>query len=199
MEYEHSLHLLSYDYQAGSDKDSTRLSSSPPPPVDSPVHPRSTCKPPPPNKAASFVWSQVTPIRGLLPQGYTQIPLPLSLSVALSPSPSPFLWLSHPLCDIPSGCCSFTAKFLLPRLLNQKAFRRVTTQAGPHARPLPTSCPACRWAPAPLRGPVITMMCHALVPGFGRGQRSCCGGSLRPVSRCGRCSCWCRFRVRGAQ
>ena len=28
---------------------------------------------------------------------------------------------------------------------------------------------------------------------------ACCVGSLRSVSRCGRCSCWCRFRVRGAQ
>ena len=28
---------------------------------------------------------------------------------------------------------------------------------------------------------------------------ACCVGSLRSVSRCGRCSCWCRFRARGAQ
>ena len=28
---------------------------------------------------------------------------------------------------------------------------------------------------------------------------ACCVGSLRSVGRCGRCSCWCRFRVRGAQ
>ena len=28
---------------------------------------------------------------------------------------------------------------------------------------------------------------------------ACCVGSLRSVSRCGRCSCWCRFRVRAAQ
>ena len=27
---------------------------------------------------------------------------------------------------------------------------------------------------------------------------ACCVGSLRSVGRCGRCSCWCRFRVRGA-
>ena len=49
---------------------------------------------------------------------------------------------SPPLCDIPSGCCSFT-------------------------------------------GPVLPF--------------ACCVGSLRSVGRCGRCSCWCRFRVRGAQ
>ena len=28
---------------------------------------------------------------------------------------------------------------------------------------------------------------------------ACCVGSLRSVGRCGRCSCWCRFRVHGAQ
>ena len=28
---------------------------------------------------------------------------------------------------------------------------------------------------------------------------ACCVGSLLSVGRCGRCSCWCRFRVRGAQ
>ena len=27
---------------------------------------------------------------------------------------------------------------------------------------------------------------------------ACCVGSLRSVGRCGRCSCWCRCRVRGA-
>ena len=27
---------------------------------------------------------------------------------------------------------------------------------------------------------------------------ACCVGALRSVGRCGRCSCWCRFRVRGA-
>ena len=28
---------------------------------------------------------------------------------------------------------------------------------------------------------------------------ACCVGSLRSVGRCGRCSCWCRFRIHGAQ
>ena len=52
-----------------------------------------------------------------------------------------------PLCDIPSGCCSFTGPWtVLPVLLF-----------------------------------------------------ACCVGSLRSDGRCGRCSCWCRFRVRGAQ
>ena len=51
-----------------------------------------------------------------------------------------------PLCDIPSGCCSFTG---------------------------------------PGQSPVLPF--------------ACCVGSLCSVGRCGRCSCWCRFRVRGAQ
>ena len=43
-----------------------------------------------------------------------------------------------------------------------------------------------------------------VVPLRGPGQSpvrpfACCVGSLRSVGRCGRCSCWCRFRVRGAQ
>ena len=28
---------------------------------------------------------------------------------------------------------------------------------------------------------------------------ACCVGLLLSVGRCSRCSCWCRFRVRGAQ
>ena len=54
----------------------------------------------------------------------------------------------------------------------------------------------------------------AVLPGFrfcetwasvqGPGQSpvrpfACCVGSLRSVSCCGRCSCWCRFRFNGAQ
>ena len=42
------------------------------------------------------------------------------------------------------------------------------------------------------------------VPLRGPGQSpilpfACCVGSLLSVGRCGWCSCWCRFRVRGAQ
>ena len=45
---------------------------------------------------------------------------------------------------------------------------------------------------------------RVVVPLRGPGQSpalpfACCVGSLRSVGRCGRCSCWCRFRVRGAQ
>ena len=43
-----------------------------------------------------------------------------------------------------------------------------------------------------------------VVPLRGPGQSpvlpfACCIGSLLSVGRCGRCCCWCRFRVRGAQ
>ena len=42
---------------------------------------------------------------------------------------------------------------------------------------------------APLRGPGQSPVLPS----------ACCVGSLRSVGRCGQCSCWCRFRVRGAQ
>ena len=40
------------------------------------------------------------------------------------------------------------------------------------------------------------------LPGPGQSPvppSACCVGSLRSVGRCGRCSCWCRICVRGAQ
>ena len=51
--------------------------------------------------------------------------------------------------------------------------------------------------------PCVTFR-RVVVPLRGPGQSpvlpfACCVGSLRSVGRCGRCSCWCRFRVRGAQ
>ena len=46
-----------------------------------------------------------------------------------------------------------------------------------------------RWVFVPLRGPG-----QSPVRPF-----ACCVGALRSVGRCGRCSCWCCFRVRGAQ
>ena len=49
-------------------------------------------------------------------------------------------------------------------------------------------CVTFRRVVAPLRGPG-----QSPVLPF-----ACCVGSLRSVGRCGRCSCWCRFRVRGA-
>ena len=58
---------------------------------------------------------------------------------------------------------------------------------GNHAPPPP--CVTFRLVVAPLRGlgqsPVLPL--------------ACCVGLLLSVGRCGRCSCWCRFRVRGAQ
>ena len=54
----------------------------------------------------------------------------------------------------------------------------------PLARP---PCVTFRLVVAPLRGPG-----RSPVLPF-----ACCVGSLLSVGRCGRCSCWCRFRVRG--
>ena len=50
-------------------------------------------------------------------------------------------------------------------------------------------CVTLRWVPVSLRGPG-----QSPVLPF-----TCCVGSLRSVGRCGLCSCWCRFRVGGAQ
>ena len=52
-----------------------------------------------------------------------------------------------------------------------------------------TPCVTFRRVVAPLRGPG-----QSPVLPF-----ACCVGSLLSVGRCGRCSCWCRFRVHGAQ
>ena len=52
-----------------------------------------------------------------------------------------------------------------------------------------TPCVTFRLVVAPLRGPG-----RSPVLPF-----ACCVGSLLSVGRCGQCSCWCRFRVRGAQ
>ena len=53
----------------------------------------------------------------------------------------------------------------------------------------PSPCVTFRLVVAPLQGPG-----QSPVLPF-----ACCVGLLLSVARCGRCSCWCRFRVRGAQ
>ena len=58
----------------------------------------------------------------------------------------------------------------------------------PDASAAPASCVTFRRVVVPLRGPG-----QSPVLPF-----ACCVGSLLSVGRCGRCSCWCRFRVRGA-
>ena len=67
------------------------------------------------------------------------------------------------------------------------------TASAAHSLPDPTTppppCVTFRLVVAPLRGPGQS-------PGL---PSACCIGSLRSVGRCGRCSCWCRFRVRRAQ
>ena len=59
-------------------------------------------------------------------------------------------------------------------------------------------------APPPPPPPPRATFRLVVAPLRGPGQSpvlpfACCVGSLRSVGRCGRCSCWCRFRVRGAQ
>ena len=57
--------------------------------------------------------------------------------------------------------------------------------------------------PPPSWTPCVTLRL-VVAPLRGRGQSpvlpfACCVGLLLSVGRCGRCSCWCCFRVRGAQ
>ena len=58
--------------------------------------------------------------------------------------------------------------------------------------------------PPPCTPPPRVTFRLVVAPLRGPGQSpvlpfACCVGSLRSVSRCGRCSCRCRFRIRGAQ
>ena len=62
-------------------------------------------------------------------------------------------------------------------------------QPPPPPPPPPPPCVTVRRVVVSLRGPG-----QSPVLPF-----ACCVGSLRSVGHCGRCSCWCRFRVRGAQ
>ena len=60
------------------------------------------------------------------------------------------------------------------------------------------------WAPRDAYPPPCVTFRLVVAPLQGPGQSpvlpfACCVGSLRSVGRCGRCSCWRRFRVRGAQ
>ena len=64
--------------------------------------------------------------------------------------------------------------------------------------------PGRRWGPTGVDHLwILRTFCVVIAPLRGPGQSpvrpfACCVGSLRSVGRCGRCSCWCRFRVRGA-
>ena len=59
------------------------------------------------------------------------------------------------------------------------------------------------WVRTPLSPPLCGTFRRVVVSLRGPGQSpirpfACCVGSLCSVGRCSRCSCWCRFRVRGA-
>ena len=108
------------------------------------------------------------------------------------PDPDPGCWEPRPLrpenCDCknlfyPTSCVLKTISATLGSL------RSVCWGTwDPSPRP-PPPCVTFRLVVAPLRGPG-----QSPVLPF-----ACCVGSLLSVGRCGRCSCWCRFRVRGAQ
>ena len=89
-----------------------------------------------------------------------------------SPSPSP----------IPSLPLNVT-----PTLMLSLTPTLTVTPVAPHADPSP--CVTFRLVVVSLRGPGRSPVLPS----------ACCVGSLLSFGRCGRCSCWCRFRVRGAQ
>ena len=87
-----------------------------------------------------------------------------------------------------------------PRAIWMAGHRGIAEQAD--LRAWAQCCGAYRPSAAP-PPPRVTVR-PVVVPLRGPGQSpalpfACCVGSLRSVGRCGRCSCWCRFRVRGAQ
>ena len=74
---------------------------------------------------------------------------------------------------------------------------------GPRARLPHSNRGAGHWGWRTPPPPRVTLR-RVVVSLRGPGQSpalpfACCVGSLRSVGRCGRCSCRCRFRVRGAQ
>ena len=69
--------------------------------------------------------------------------------------------------------------------------------------PLPLGLSLSPLPPPPIAPPGVTFR-RVVVSLRGPGQSpvlpfACCVGLLSSVGRCGRCSCWCCFRVRGAQ
>ena len=95
--------------------------------------------------------------------------------------------------DHPQTCLYQVHKGLSPKALKarcvhvKKALK--THNSLTHRPGSPTPCVTFRRVAVSLRGPGQSPVLPS----------ACCVGSLRCVGRCGRCSCWCRFRVRGAQ
>ena len=99
-----------------------------------------------------------------------------------------------------------TARSAPPLTLQGPGLQRKNARTKSSAVTVP--CAVTQEAPrgtvrAPPRPPRVTFR-RVVVSLRGPGQSpvlpfACCVGPLRSVGRCGRCSRWCRFRVRGAQ
>ena len=85
-----------------------------------------------------------------------------------------------------TGCPPTCEPQTMGRGATCQSLRRMRSTQPPTTR---SPCVTFRLVVAPLRGPG-----RSPVLPF-----ACCVGSLLSVGRCGWCSCWCRFRVRGAQ
>ena len=101
---------------------------------------------------------------------------------------------------------TFQTKFFFEILDHSWPFRSNRFCPLPRPNPPPNRLPDCQtrlsnhFSPPP---PCVTFRL-VVAPLRGPGQSpvlpfACCVGLLLSVGRCGRCSCWCRFRVRGAQ
>ena len=120
-------------------------------------------------------------------------------AVPLAPTPPPCPTRGGPpflggreglVCTLPPPPPSFALQFS-GRLRGGWGVGLRVPQRGPAGHDVPIAPPRVtfRRVAAPLRGPG-----QSPVLPF-----ACCVGSLLSVGRCGRCSCWCRFRVCGAQ
>ena len=70
---------------------------------------------------------------------------------------------------------------LIPKTPNQRTHPELPTRTAPPPPPRVTLRPVVASLRGPGQSPVLPF--------------ACCVGSPRSVGRCGRCSCWCRFRV----
>ena len=124
-------------------------------------------------------------------------PLTVTLPPYFARSPPP-TW--HPVtCSAPSGCHAgahgapghlrCTLRVPCTRTWGTRSPALHAPPLAPATVPHATPCVTFRPVVVSLRGPG-----QSPVLPF-----ACCVGSLRSVGRCGRCSCWCRFRVHGAQ
>ena len=159
---------------------------TPPPPLSVPTHV-------PPSLPVSFLPDSLPPSVCL------PVCIPVCCPCLVAPSAYLLRWPPSPQptpmpASLPASpaCLGFRlrAPVVPPKLLNIftiGTFSEGWCSSGPLNPPTPTPCVTFRRIVVPLR----SLDSHPFFPSH--------AASLLSVGRCGRCSCWCRFRVRGAQ